>query len=515
MRRSNDLTHREREVLDLIRLGLTNEEIASRLDISLAGAKYHVSQILSKLGVATREEAAAVALGKRRAWWARWPLAAKIAGAATVAAAVAGLALLAWGVVRSEGEAEMPLHLQGLTIDEIYNGALASASRPSSILHTTITYPETTLASGEKLRPKSELWIDGEADAARRHFIGISEGESTESDELVVSKYIYHISPPINPGQQISANRDNFEHRCPGSDSAVIALLFQCPGGTLEGESRSPPTIEGGKFEGERAVALVTTGAFGSGVGRIEFTNTHYLDPTTLLPIANVAEGYAPYGSRPPSVARYTHEFLDRSEVAADFFDPHSIGYGVSNAEELLDVLSAKTPIYWFGEEHEFESKVCTVPHAGSCTLVLTHVESNPPDGSVGRLVYGEDTCCVSIGLWRAGFLDELPNTPEGRALEDTRCASRSEVQLGNGRAVIYVLVPVTYPLVTPPPEDACAARYAGPPLVDDRSGPDIYDGAIGFVDFGDVVVEINGAQPGVYVTRQAVEAVLGALTRR
>ena len=63
------LTRREREILDLLRRGLTNEEIAARLGISLDGAKYHVSQILSKLGVATREEAADVALGERRRWW--------------------------------------------------------------------------------------------------------------------------------------------------------------------------------------------------------------------------------------------------------------------------------------------------------------------------------------------------------------------------------------------------------------------------------------------------------------
>jgi DNA-binding CsgD family transcriptional regulator len=61
------LTAREREVLGFLRLGLTNDEIASRLSISLDGAKYHVSQILSKLGVATREEGASVALGNRRA----------------------------------------------------------------------------------------------------------------------------------------------------------------------------------------------------------------------------------------------------------------------------------------------------------------------------------------------------------------------------------------------------------------------------------------------------------------
>ena len=101
------LTARERKVLGLLRLGLTNEEIAERLRITLDGAKYHVSQILSKLGVATREEAAAAAAAKprvrapeRRRWWAAWPLAAKAAGAAAVVATVAGLGVLAWGCWR-------------------------------------------------------------------------------------------------------------------------------------------------------------------------------------------------------------------------------------------------------------------------------------------------------------------------------------------------------------------------------------------------------------------------------
>lgn len=44
-------TPREREVLDRISRGLTNFEIAQDLGISLDGAKWHVSQILSKLGV--------------------------------------------------------------------------------------------------------------------------------------------------------------------------------------------------------------------------------------------------------------------------------------------------------------------------------------------------------------------------------------------------------------------------------------------------------------------------------
>jgi DNA-binding Lrp family transcriptional regulator len=42
----------------LLQEGLTNDEIAERLGISESGARYHVSEILSKLGVASRYEAA-------------------------------------------------------------------------------------------------------------------------------------------------------------------------------------------------------------------------------------------------------------------------------------------------------------------------------------------------------------------------------------------------------------------------------------------------------------------------
>jgi DNA-binding NarL/FixJ family response regulator len=54
-----ELTAREREVLTLIAQGRSNQEIADRLDLSLKTARNHVSNILSKLQVADRAEAAA------------------------------------------------------------------------------------------------------------------------------------------------------------------------------------------------------------------------------------------------------------------------------------------------------------------------------------------------------------------------------------------------------------------------------------------------------------------------
>lgn len=52
------LTNREKEVLELLKCGYTNKEIAQKLYVSISTSKAHVTAILCKLNVKNRLQAA-------------------------------------------------------------------------------------------------------------------------------------------------------------------------------------------------------------------------------------------------------------------------------------------------------------------------------------------------------------------------------------------------------------------------------------------------------------------------
>jgi len=59
------LTEREMDVLRLMVDGLNNAEIADRLIVSLSTVKYHISNILMKMGVENRVAAVTTAMQKK------------------------------------------------------------------------------------------------------------------------------------------------------------------------------------------------------------------------------------------------------------------------------------------------------------------------------------------------------------------------------------------------------------------------------------------------------------------
>jgi DNA-binding CsgD family transcriptional regulator len=343
----DDLTGREREVLDLVRLGLTNEEIANRLGITVSGAKYHVSQILSKLGVATRDEAAVWPAEARRRWWARWPLWAKIAAAATATAAVAGVAALVWSAAPTEQEAEDDRAARVTTVEDLYDAVEQVITRPGFVLHSSVELHEADESGVPMGEPGGvfEFWIDASNERMRYHLQTFGSTQVSEGSEDVLALFVGgSVYTRTESGEVTKA--DAPQNRCPETDDLLLSFFLLCFKPAEEG--RFDARVENGRlYDGRSTLALlvdesyVTTlpgGPLPYATGTtlqptvsatsFETRNTSrtHLDPETLLPIARTYEIRQDGQFHDASAWLYQNEYIPADDLDADFFDPGSLG---------------------------------------------------------------------------------------------------------------------------------------------------------------------------------------------
>ena len=315
------LTPREWEVLELLRQHLSNGQIAESLGISERTAKFHVSEILAKLGVATREEAAAIAVAKRQRWWAAWPLWARIAGAAMLSVAVAGLAVLSWGVARTgPGDKENGASPVNPDVSALYDRIHNAMDRPGLVLHTTI---DGSLEGSGETNDWLELWIDGPRNVARRK-LNVDPAAALPGNALVG---IYQENEWFSLMDNGEVGRFEVEPRmlCSGSSELVVALLLECgwvdsaEDVVVSQSEDTPPYVEG------PAIVLAADKA-DQNEGQ-DFVRTYrlYVDSETFLPIARTVaiEGAVPFAGI--TLYTYRNEFVSRDSLPTDFLDPNAL----------------------------------------------------------------------------------------------------------------------------------------------------------------------------------------------
>ena len=536
------LTPRQLEVLELLREGLTNEQIADRLGISLDGAEFHVSEILGRLGLSSREEAAVWRPEERKLWWASglallgwpfrelaWSIWAKAAGAAVVVAAVGGLALLVWAVIFTEERENGPADggLAQLTVEEAYARVAEAVRRPGFVLYSEVEFSPLG-PDGEKLPFYTyRVWTDGAQNAIRVEFKLSPERDSYDLAEegafIVRDGFMYQ---PDDPGEAL---RFDYEDFCPGTDSAVLSALLQCNTLTLgEPDAARKPRVEWpSRYDGRETLALAFLVEASAGLEARTFRI--HLDSGTLLPLATIVEAEVD-GESAALVFEYENEFIPADNLARDLLDPRSIGYGAENEEARLDEIAREVPVYWLGTELDLPADLCP-SFSEDCSLVLARVDPRGESGAQGELWYEtpQGVTGIFILLWRAEDWEGFMASASGELLTNPRCATRTETALDDRRATVFVLPellppfatpeppapytpstpPVPYATPTPDPEDPCAHRVLGtdPFLTLSK--------VIAIIDYGDVVVDVRADITGYHRSVDAVEAVLGGLRRR
>jgi signal peptidase I len=205
------LSERQREVLRLMAEGRSNANIAETFGISLDGAKWHVREVLTKLGVGSREEAAEV-WRAHNGLPARWSRTFRALTAASLGAwargAIAAAAASAVGV----GAVYVVTHSPGADVAEA----------------RSVTARIVLDGTGNPATPSSERQADG-GPAEIHHVLnaGTSMAPTLAPDRLL-SFVLYGLDAEPKRGEVIVA-------RDPRRESAILVKrVVGLPGETVE-----------------------------------------------------------------------------------------------------------------------------------------------------------------------------------------------------------------------------------------------------------------------------------------
>lgn len=307
---TRDLTPRQREVLVLMAAGKTNGQIADALGITIDGAKFHVSEILSRLDVSTREEAVAVwRAGSRPSARFRAVLGSLfahklLAGAtAVIAVAAAGIAV-AFALNGDDG----PATAQAPTITAI----AAAAQRPGFVLHMSLV---------EK-GPAGENSVDFLYSPYRRALRADARlGPDLVMSWITTDGHRTQLWRPLNQLKTVPI------FPAAGMDPALAALPH------LELFSRANTVSYRGEqiVDGQPLLRFDTTATFepevatGSDTAPVQGSAIIFLRPSDLLP-ARIESQYAqPDGTVVTVVQVLESALVAAASIPAYLFDPGAI----------------------------------------------------------------------------------------------------------------------------------------------------------------------------------------------
>ncbi|MCH7811627.1 MAG: helix-turn-helix transcriptional regulator [Chloroflexi bacterium] len=515
------LTPREQEVLALLREKLSNEKTAERLGITEGGVKYHVSEILSKLSLENRSDAARWRPDQARPWWsaAAVPLlfARKInlsmlppviAGGLAVAVA-AGIGLLVWALLATQGNGGFD-ELVGLTPEEAITRYEAALVREGEVFHTTM---ETTITDAEGATEpffEMEVWLDGGSEMSRSEFRLDPSQDLDITEELttiLIGETGYY--------RDCCDTRTADAQRCGGMPTTIdeitlFPLLFDC--GDLSeqlqfGVLQVDIDVE---YAGTPAVVLTRevmaqypTETGPQFLDRV--TVAFYLDRASFLPLAFVLISDSVEDEDDGTLlTTFQNEFLPPVSLPDDFFDPASIGYVAPDPFAGLNTTDPGISVYWLGE--------ALPPQSGLPRLNFEDSDAFAAGVEPGwRLLIYYDKC-VRLVLWPRDAWADIVQTDFGRIWWDSPCVQQEEIQLADRRIVIFSGYE---------PEDRGASAPTPTLPCPDRP----FDLFIAHVYFQGTVVSINapfcffcvgrGAAIDPYDSREGMEAIARGLHLR